>query len=35
MDRVMPFHEILHESRRIKQRVVLKLYFEKAYDKVN
>jgi hypothetical protein len=34
MDAVMSLHEILHEARRKKQQgVVLKLDFEKAYDK--
>jgi hypothetical protein len=36
MDGVMSLHEILHEARRKKQQgVVLKLDFEKAYDKVD
>ena len=36
IDGVMYLHKILHESRRKKQQeVVLKLNFEKAYDKVN
>jgi len=35
MSGVMILHEILHETKRKKQvRVVLKLDFEKAYDKV-
>lgn len=35
MDGVMSLHEILHESKKKQQGVVLKLAFEKAYDKVN
>ena len=36
MDGVMSLHEILHEAKRKKQQgVVLKLDFEKAYDKVD
>jgi hypothetical protein len=36
MDGVPSLHEMLHESRRKKQQgVVLKLDFEKAYDKVD
>jgi hypothetical protein len=36
MSGVMVLHEILHETKRKKQMgVVLKLDFEKAYDKVN
>jgi hypothetical protein len=36
MNGVMSLHEILHEARRKKQQgVVLKLDFEKAYDKVD
>lgn len=34
MDGVMSLHEILHEAKVRKQGVVLKLDFEKAYDKV-
>ena len=36
MDGVLSLHEILHEARRKKQQaLVLKLEFEKAYDKVD
>ena len=36
MNSVMALHEILHETKRNKEvGVVLKLDFEKAYDKVN
>lgn len=36
MDGVMSLHEILHDARRKKQQgVMLKLDFEKAYDKVD
>lgn len=36
MQSVLTLNEVLHESRRKKtQRVVLKLDFEKAYDKVD
>ena len=36
MDGVLSLQEILHESRRKKQQgIVLKLDFEKAYDKVD
>jgi hypothetical protein len=36
MDGIMSLHEILHEAKRRKQQgVVLKLDFEKAYDKVD
>jgi hypothetical protein len=36
MDGVMSLHEILHEAKRKKQQgIVLKLDFEKAYDKVD
>ena len=32
----MCLHEILHETKRWKEiRVILKIDFEKAYDKVN
>jgi hypothetical protein len=32
----MPLHEMLHEARKRKQQwVILKLDFEKAYDKVD
>lgn len=36
MTRIMALHEVLHETKRRKQvGVVLKLDFEKAYDKVD
>lgn len=36
MDGIVSLHEVLHESRlRRKQGLILKLDFEKAYDKVN
>jgi hypothetical protein len=36
MDGVMSLHEFFHEAKRKKQQgVVLKLDFEKAYDKVD
>ena len=36
MDGVMPLHEILHDTKiRKKDGLVLKLDFEKAYDKLN
>lgn len=36
MNGVMALHEILHETKRHKQTgVILKLDFEKAYDKVD
>lgn len=36
MDGLKSLHEILHESKkREQQRIVLKLEFKKAYDKVN
>ena len=35
MSGIMILHEILHETKRIKQTgIILKLDFEKAYDKV-
>jgi len=36
MTGIMCLHEILHETKRRNEiRVILKLDFEKAYDKVN
>lgn len=36
MDGVMSLHEILHDTRtKKKEGLILKLDFEKAYDKVN
>lgn len=36
MSGVMALHEILHETKRRKDcGIILKLYFEKAYDKVS
>jgi hypothetical protein len=36
MNGVMALHEILHETRRMKDHgVVLKLDFKKAYDKIH
>ena len=36
MDGIMALHEILHDTRiKKKDGLVLKLYFEKAYDKLN
>jgi len=36
MDGVMSLHEILHDTKvRKKEGLVLKLEFEKAYDKIN
>jgi hypothetical protein len=36
MDRVMCLHEILHDTRsKKKEGVILKIDFEKAYDKIS
>lgn len=36
MSGIMILHEVIHETKRRKQiGVILKLDFEKAYDKVN
>jgi len=36
MSGIMILHEVIHETKRRKQiGVVLKLDFEKAYDKIN
>ena len=36
MEGIMSLHEILHETKRRKEvGIILKLDFEKAYDKVN
>jgi hypothetical protein len=35
MDGVMSLHEILHEARKKKQGVILKIDFKKAYNKID
>jgi len=36
MDDILALHEILHDTRnKKKDGLILKLYFEKAYDKLN
>jgi hypothetical protein len=36
MDDILALHEILHDIRnKKKDGLILKLYFEKAYDKLN